>query len=490
MKSAPVNAAVKANLERVLDEERRRAALRMAQLRLGVSLVTLTLVLIGSSRIEAMRMTLIGTIAFTAVSAIVYALTRWVPFVGAWGTLATAFIDVPMISLIQHLQAPRLGHAWYGIPTAVGLMCGLVVLSMLSLSKRVIWITAFFATASMARRLVGLDLPWPPIALTLMMPLSIAGVGASLVTRIRALVQAARRRDLVGKYVLGERLGAGGMAEVFEATYSPEPGFERLVAVKRVLPGYSSNRNFLSLFRREAAIGAQLAHPNLVQVLDFGRHLDAWFLAMEYVDGVSLAGLLRGSSRPLPVAAALFVVAEVAEGLTYLHERVTGDAPTGGIVHRDVNPPNVLLSMRGEVKLNDFGVARWAAVSDLTVPGARPGKMGYLPPEPQVGPALDLFALGVTAWETLACARLFGGGSEEQVRARIATEPAPSIRGLRPDVPEEVEQLINALLDKDPSRRPSARAVVLALRALEGEAAPYPNGRPALIRALATMEPG
>jgi serine/threonine-protein kinase len=282
------------------------------------------------------------------------------------------------------------------------------------------------------------------------------------------------------------------MAEVFTAIYSPEGGFERRVAVKRVLPAHAGDENFVALFRREAELGAQLAHPNLVQVLDFGRHDDSWFLAMEFVDGVSLSALLkalRARNVRLPLPAALYVIAEVAEGLAYLHEKRSADGTQVGLVHRDLNPPNVLLSRGGDVKLSDFGVTRWSTGEGLTDAGATRGKLAYMAPEQVSGgtplPAWDLFALGATAWEVLVGSRLFTGDNESRVLQGVleAEVPAPSVQ--RPDVPPEVDAVVLGLLAKDKSvRTQTAREVAARLRQLGGELAPYPRGRELLAAAI------
>jgi hypothetical protein len=380
-----VNAAAKANLEKVLEEEQRGAALRMAQIRLMLVVVAGVVVMLPAKEHGSdLRPTIYGTAFFGVVATIVYLITRYVPSLGKWGTLAVAFVDLPAISIIQALQAEKLSQPWVGVPTAVAIPLGLVALSTLSLSRTVIGITAVIATLSILRRLLALDMSGPPIFLTLMIPPAIGLVGASVVGRIRALVHAARKKDLVGKYILGERLGAGGMAEVFLATYSPEGGFERTVAVKRILPSYAEQPESIALFRREAELGAGLAHPNVVQVLDFGADGDTWFIAMEFVDGLPLSRLLthaRRAGTPLPLAACVYVIEQLAQALDYIHTRSSATGSPLQLVHRDVNPPNVLVSRLGEVKLNDFGVARAAGKEQLTEAGMLRGKVGYAAPE-------------------------------------------------------------------------------------------------------------
>ncbi|MBL8919639.1 MAG: serine/threonine protein kinase [Myxococcaceae bacterium] len=447
----------------------------MAQIRLGLALVACVIVLVSSRSSVALAPTVWGTVVFTVVSALVFVVTRFVPALGKWGTLAVAFVDVPTIAIIQHVQAPLLTTPWMGIPTAVAMPCGLVALSALSLSRTVIAITALMATATIARRLVSIGFTGAPLALTLIVPFAIGLVGATVVGRIRLLVHAARKKDLVGKYILGERLGSGGMAEVFLATYSPEGGFERKVAVKRILPSYSEKPESIALFRREAELGAGLAHPNIVQVLDFGADGDTWFIAMEFVDGLPLSRILthaRKRGAPLPLPACVFVLQQLAEALDYIHARTSATGSALQLVHRDVNPPNVLVSRLGEVKLNDFGVARAAGKEQLTEAGMLRGKVGYAAPEQLLGQPYDsradLWALGVTAFELLTIHKPFSAPDDVSLYRACLEAPIPSPRGPRADLPEVLEEVVLGLLVRDPGARfQRAEHVLQRLDALE-----------------------
>lgn len=255
---------------------------------------------------------------------------------------------------------------------------------------------------------------------------------------------ALRARDVFGKYLLHERIGAGGMAEVFRATYSPEGGFEKIVAVKRVLPSYAHDESFLAMFRAEAELCSRFSHPSVVQVLDFGRFGETYFLAMEYVDGVSLQRLLHahsGTGLPLPAVVSLGI--SLGEALDYVHGRRGADGTSLGLIHRDVNPPNILISATGEVKLTDFGIARARGSAQLTQVGLIKGKPGYLSPEQAAGETIDgrvdLFALGTTLWESVVGERLFPS-SEVDVMEHALFErriPRPSER--RADVPAELD---------------------------------------------------
>jgi serine/threonine-protein kinase len=287
----------------------------------------------------------------------------------------------------------------------------------------------------------------------------------------------------MGKYMLHERIGSGGMAEVYRATYSPEGGFEKQVALKRILPSYADDAEFVSLFRREAELCSTLHHPNIVQVFDLGRHGNTYFLAMEYVDGLPLSTVLRALGwQGLPLGAVTFLGAELAAALDYLHRRTGRAGEPLHLIHRDVNPPNVLVSRIGEVKLSDFGIARDAARAQLTVAGSIRGKLGYMAPEQVYGQhidgRMDLFALGLTLHEALTGRRLLVGQDEtELMRAAAEQELVPPSR-LRPDVPPELDAVVMGLLERDVNRRTATGAEVRQqLLALKGEAAPLPQGQ-------------
>ncbi|MCY1044612.1 serine/threonine-protein kinase [Corallococcus sp. bb12-1] len=306
--------------------------------------------------------------------------------------------------------------------------------------------------------------------------------------RTRSALASLREQEVMGKYVLHERLGAGGMAEVYRATYSPEGGFEKQVALKRILPSFADDAAFVTMFRREAELCSSLNHPNIVQVFDLGRHGGTYFLAMEYVDGLPLSGVLKPQVRkPLPLSAATFLAAELASALDYVHRKTSPDGEPLQLVHRDVNPPNVLISRIGEVKLSDFGIARDAARANLTVAGSVRGKLGYMAPEQAMGRDFDgradLFALGLTLHEALTGRRALSGHSEELLlRAAVDQEVVPPSQ-LNPAVPVALDAIVMSLLQKDPQRRtPNGAALRQQLLALEGPAAPFPHGQAELGR--------
>ncbi len=312
-----------------------------------------------------------------------------------------------------------------------------------------------------------------------------------LISKAEAALRAAREQDLMGKYFLHERLGSGGMAEVFRATYWPEGGFRKTVAVKRVLPTKADTERFTRMFLEEARLCAMLTHPNIVQVLDCGRFQDRFILAMEYVEGCSLARLIKGLGRPLPLAAVTFLGAELAAALDYIHKRVGPDGKPLGLVHRDLNPPNVLLSRIGEVKLADFGVAHVLSSARTHDEHRVYGKVHYMAPEQLRGQPFDgradLFCLGLTLHEALTGTLAVRGDTQQvfQKSGRLVEHP-PSL--LRPEVPPELDAVVMHLLAQTPDQRPATGEEVReALTALRGEAAPYPQGQRLLAEAVRSV---
>jgi serine/threonine-protein kinase len=303
-----------------------------------------------------------------------------------------------------------------------------------------------------------------------------------LITRAERVLSEVRALDLFGKYVIAEQIGAGGMGEVFRATYCPEGGFVRPVAVKRLRQDLSGDTRFEEAFRREARVCASLTHPNLVQVLDCGKFRGSFLVAMELVDGPSLRALARAG--PLAPAAVAFIGAELADALDFIHTRRGRDGEPAGLVHCDLNPPNVLLSRLGEVKLGDFGVARAAEpLSAGAGSSAFAGKAAYAAPEQlrhePLDERADLFALGLTLFEALTGERMF----HPPETALTHAVRAPS--SVRPDTPPVLEAILLGLLELDRDRRiPSAAAVREMLRGLTGELAPTPHGENQLVAAL------
>jgi eukaryotic-like serine/threonine-protein kinase len=282
----------------------------------------------------------------------------------------------------------------------------------------------------------------------------------------------------LGPYELGERLGAGGMAEVYVARRGGPHGFHKRFAVKRILPQLARDPRFVAMFCDEARICAALTHPNIVQIVDFGEHDGELFMAMEYVDGVSCAKLLRtvaARGQQFPLGAALFITHEVLRALGFAHEaRDESDRPLG-IVHRDVSPGNTLIGRAGEVKLADFGIVRSAFIDRRTNPGELKGKLGYMSPEQVIGGDVDArsdtFAAGIVLAEMLLARPLFPGRNELDILTRIYEADLRVLErhaaGLHPDV----VAVLRRSMARDPDARfQSAHDFADALRSIAGAA--------------------
>ncbi len=263
-----------------------------------------------------------------------------------------------------------------------------------------------------------------------------------------------------GRYYLLERVAVGGMAEVFRAKRKGVEGFEKVVAVKRILPHLSANKEFVEMFIAEAKMVASLSHPNIAQIFDLGKIEDSYYIAMEFVQGRDLRTILaraRSDDSPLGVDLAALIASKVGAALEYAHRHRDAEGRELKIVHRDVSPQNILVSDEGEVKLVDFGIAKAASKATHTDSGSLRGKLLYMSPEQAWGRALDkrsdIFSLGAVFFEALTGHMLFSGNSELSIleRVRDARFLAPS--SLNPAVPIELEAVITRALQKEPDKR-------------------------------------
>lgn len=290
----------------------------------------------------------------------------------------------------------------------------------------------------------------------------------------------------VGRYLLGERLGAGGMAEVFIAHGAEGAIAGRRFAIKRILPQLAKDPRFVAMFCDEGRICSALQHPNIVQVVDFGEHDGDLFMAMEYVDGVSGARLLRAVAargRRVPVPIACYIARQVLEALAFAHEANDEHGRPLRIVHRDVSPGNILLSKRGEVKLGDFGIVRSEFIARRTYPGELKGKIGYMSPEQVVGadvdPRSDLFAVGIVLAELLLTRPLFPGKSEMEVLTRIYEADLRVLEHHADTLPKQLVDLLTWTLRRRVQDRPSsARELAEALDAfVQTQSTPVDSAR-------------
>ncbi|MEC7521429.1 MAG: serine/threonine-protein kinase [Myxococcota bacterium] len=266
-------------------------------------------------------------------------------------------------------------------------------------------------------------------------------------------------QERFGRYELQERIGVGGMAEVFRAVQRGAAGFARPVAIKRILPHIASDPETVQMFVEEAKLAVQLHHPNIAQIFDLGQAEGQYFIAMEYVDGQSLEAVWdrwaeRG--RRLPPEAVAHLLVHVCDALHHAHFAEDAEGRPLGIIHRDVSPSNVLLSFGGEVKVIDFGLAKAENRVSRTRDGIVKGKLAYLSPEQAHGRTFDrrsdLFSLGVCAWELLTGKRAFRRDDDRKtvLAIRAGKIDPPSRHAV---LPEPLERIVTRLLAIDPDLR-------------------------------------
>jgi len=264
------------------------------------------------------------------------------------------------------------------------------------------------------------------------------------------------------RYDVLDRIAVGGMAEVFLAKAYGAHGFEKTLAIKRILPELASDPEFAARFIAEAKVAVRLSHANVVQVFDFGRIGESLFIAMEFVDGLDLAALLRRfkeEHRQVPLSAAFHVAIEIVRALDFAHSH--------NVVHRDVSPSNILISRAGEVKIADFGIA--IAASSHRGGGAGPrkvmGKWRYMSPEQARGDSLDtrsdLFSAASVMYELFTGEKLFPGDEAEDIIRNIESMAIPKMTSIRPGLPSRLDDVLGIALARKPIDRPSRPAAIL-----------------------------
>ena len=294
-----------------------------------------------------------------------------------------------------------------------------------------------------------------------------------------------RATDTFGPYELYERLGLGGMATVHRAKKHGIEGFERAVALKRMLSHLAEDSSFVESFIREAKVASLLQHPNIAQVYDFGRIQGVYYIAMELVSGFDVRKLLRYANRanesiPLPVV--LSILGELCDALEYAHTFVDEHGQPLHIVHRDISPSNLIVAHTGHVKVIDFGIAKASSQHLHTESGLVKGKLGYMSPEAALGmqltPVADIFSVGVVAWELVTASPLFSSRTDFETMRRIreADIVPPSMHN--PSCPPDLDRVIMNALERDPERRlPSANAFRQAIDNIAARVGIHPSAR-------------
>ncbi len=295
----------------------------------------------------------------------------------------------------------------------------------------------------------------------------------------------------LGKYELRERIGRGGMAEVYKAYHA---ALDRFVAIKILHPFLGEEPEFKGRFEREARNVARLRHSNIIHVYDFefDPRRDLYYMVMEYIDGLTLRDRLAeagAEGEPIPVEEAIRIVTPLASAIAYAHSR--------GMVHRDIKPANIMIDADERVVLTDFGIARMVSGPNVTASGSMVGTPAYMSPEQGLGQAgdhrSDIYSLGVVLYQLVTGATPFDADTPIGIVLRHVNDPLPPPTTLNPDIPEPLEAILFKSLDKDPDRRYQDAALMeqdllafqryLALGS-QKDATPLPE-----LTALATVQP-
>lgn len=264
-----------------------------------------------------------------------------------------------------------------------------------------------------------------------------------------------------GKYTLLEKIGSGGMAEIWKANLSGVDGFEKVLVLKKILPKFAKNRQFITMFVQEAKVTSILHHANIVQIYELGEQDGEYFIAMEYVNGPDLLKILTSAAKakkPIPPALCLHILTEVCKGLGYAHSATDIYGNPLNMVHLDVSPSNILVTWEGEVKLTDFGVAKVSASDTPTADDDRlKGKLGYMSPEQvtakQVDSRSDLFSIGIILYEIFTLKRLFLGRTEIETLTNVRDADVDARLARYPTIPEGVKEIIRRSLMRNVDSR-------------------------------------
>ncbi|WP_081468191.1 serine/threonine-protein kinase [Stigmatella aurantiaca] len=265
----------------------------------------------------------------------------------------------------------------------------------------------------------------------------------------------------IGRYEIVRKLAMGGMAEVFLAKVAGPLGFEKTLVLKRILPHLADEPTFVEMFLSEAKLVAHLTHPNIVQIFDFGEADNAYFLAMEYIDGPNLRTLIKRAiamEQPLHPAICAKIVAAACEGLAYAHDfRDPNTQQPMGLIHRDISPDNIMLSRQGAVKVADFGIAKAAGYGPQTQEGVLKGKLAYMAPEQLKAAPLDrradVYALGIVLYELLTRCKPFEATTDASLMRAILFEEFVPAQERRPDLPEPLQKILARAVARERDER-------------------------------------
>lgn len=265
---------------------------------------------------------------------------------------------------------------------------------------------------------------------------------------------------IFGEYKIIKKIATGGMAEVFLAKRVGMKGFEKLLAIKRILPQFAENEEFIAMFIDEAKLASKLNHRNIVQIYDFGSQQDSYYIALEYIFGKDLRSILKKSKERgerLPLAQCAYIITEAAKGLEYAHTLKDLFGKSLQIIHRDISPQNILISYEGEVTLADFGIAKAASKSTETRAGVLKGKILYMSPEQAWGKPIDrrsdLYSLGVVLYEMVTNRKIFDADSEFSMLEKVRNAEVEFPPDVFANLPRDFLQIIKRALEKNPESR-------------------------------------
>ncbi|MBN2694256.1 serine/threonine protein kinase [bacterium] len=263
-----------------------------------------------------------------------------------------------------------------------------------------------------------------------------------------------------GRYYLLRHIATGGMAEIFLSKQLGLEGFEKLLVIKKILNQYAENQDFITMFLDEARLAAKLDHPNIVRIYDLGKQGNSYYIAMEYIAGEDLRGIMKKISQKgqlIPIQHTIHIISSISEGLDYAHKKKDPSGKPLNIIHRDISPQNVMVSYEGNVKLLDFGIAKASTQSSETEAGVLKGKYAYMSPEQAKGKKLDhrsdIFSVGILLFEMLTNHRLFKAGNQLDTLRKLVYEEIPSPKSFNPNIPDRLEEIVMKALEKDPDKR-------------------------------------